>query len=366
MPQNYQEAFNWFRRAADQGNYLAQSRFSLMYRDGMGVPQDYTRAYLWANLAAQSNEPADEPGHYTPAQTAMEERDFIAKVKMSPTQLAEAQRLASNWNPEPITEPLPKPEQAPQVRSYQTRLFASRTEEWVAEGDRRTAIVWNDEKSMNVGYEMIAAGPGNADPDDLFRLTACMVLPGTRVMVGTPGEHSSYVTVIEGPSKACSGRVLNARLSDAAPVESENDQSLQSRQKMAQLELPYTADEFVEAFNSELASNLKLRKDFCHTLQNGTEECVYKDQLIMLSLISSSPGTKIKTAAIIAGVANDSTPSVLNATTSCVMFVKLISPELRENAINDLLSNMLKAAIQNKTNGKNGDVIEQIGGLITE
>jgi len=136
VPQDYKEAFNWFRRAADQGDYKGQSWLSLMYRDGNGVPQDKVRAYLWANLAAQSTEPADAPGQLTPGQIEAEERDKDIAQFMTPKQLAEARRLAADWKPEPVTEPLPRPEDIPNVRSYQTRLNSSPTEQWVTEGDR--------------------------------------------------------------------------------------------------------------------------------------------------------------------------------------------------------------------------------------
>ncbi len=58
-----------------------------MYSAGDGVPQDYVKAHLWFNLAAaQGNEDAREL------------RDLWAK-KMTPEQIAEAQRLAREWKP---------------------------------------------------------------------------------------------------------------------------------------------------------------------------------------------------------------------------------------------------------------------------
>jgi TPR repeat protein len=58
-----------------------------MYEWGYGVPQDYAQAHMWFNLAGASGD-AD----------AIKKRDTIAR-KMTPDQIAEAQRLAREWKP---------------------------------------------------------------------------------------------------------------------------------------------------------------------------------------------------------------------------------------------------------------------------
>jgi hypothetical protein len=94
------------------------------------------------------------------------------------------------------------------------------------------------------------------------------------------------------------------------------------------------------------------------------EECLFKGQNINLSLISKSSGYKIKSATIIVVLGKDSPEwAVSNATTSCVTFVRLISPELAQGARNDLLASMLNAANQNKKDGKSGDVIKRVGNI---
>ena len=52
VPQNYQEAVNWFRRAADQHYALAERNLGRMYEDGHGVPRDYGEAVKWYRRAA--------------------------------------------------------------------------------------------------------------------------------------------------------------------------------------------------------------------------------------------------------------------------------------------------------------------------
>ena len=86
VPQDYAEAVKWCRKAALQGYALAQLFLGHMYAEGLGVPQDYVLAHKWINLfAARGGEAGD---------TAY--RDFVAS-KMTPAQIAEAQRLAWEW-----------------------------------------------------------------------------------------------------------------------------------------------------------------------------------------------------------------------------------------------------------------------------
>ena len=85
VSQDYADAVQWYRRAADQGYDLAQHNIGVIYANGDGVPQDYVQAHMWWNLyAAQGNE------------GARDNRNRVA-AKMSDAQIAEAQRLAREW-----------------------------------------------------------------------------------------------------------------------------------------------------------------------------------------------------------------------------------------------------------------------------
>jgi TPR repeat protein len=44
VPQDYPEALNWFRKAAEQGLASAQGNLGYMYHNGKGVPQNYAEA----------------------------------------------------------------------------------------------------------------------------------------------------------------------------------------------------------------------------------------------------------------------------------------------------------------------------------
>ena len=96
VPQYYAEAMKWYRLAAEQGHAWAQFRLGMMYREGRGVPHDFVQAYMWLNLAA-SRFPASETKY---RDSAIQNRDRAAS-RLTPEQLAEAQRLAREWKPKP-------------------------------------------------------------------------------------------------------------------------------------------------------------------------------------------------------------------------------------------------------------------------
>ncbi len=119
VTQDSAKAVKWFRKAAEQGVALAQYTLGLAYEKGQGVDmddgwavrwyrkaaeqgyaqaqytlgnrhsaiQDYVQALMWFNLAAAKGE-----------ENARKRRDNVAK-KMTPAQIAEAQRLAREWRP---------------------------------------------------------------------------------------------------------------------------------------------------------------------------------------------------------------------------------------------------------------------------
>jgi TPR repeat protein len=64
-----------------------------MYSHGQGVPQDYVLAHMWLNLASASSQISNEL-----QEEGARVRDGIAR-KMTPQQIAEAQRMAREWKP---------------------------------------------------------------------------------------------------------------------------------------------------------------------------------------------------------------------------------------------------------------------------
>ena len=98
VPQDYAVAMSWYRKAAEQGYVDAQISLGIFYSMGEGVSRDYVIAHMWFSLAAGGDKKgAEARNKMTPAQA----RDIVAK-HMTPTQIAEAQKLAREWKPTSI------------------------------------------------------------------------------------------------------------------------------------------------------------------------------------------------------------------------------------------------------------------------
>ena len=94
VPEDHAAMVGWFRKAAEQGDAEGQFGLGSVYAGGRGVPQDYVLAHMWYNLAAAQYE------EFWTAEAA-KNREFVA-AKMTPAQIAEAQKLAREWKPKPI------------------------------------------------------------------------------------------------------------------------------------------------------------------------------------------------------------------------------------------------------------------------
>ena len=85
VAQDYKQAAAWYRKAAEQGDAKAQGRLGTMYFHGIGVAQDYKLAYVWSSVSAANG-----------GVEAATNRDHFAK-RLSPAVLAEAQALAGQY-----------------------------------------------------------------------------------------------------------------------------------------------------------------------------------------------------------------------------------------------------------------------------
>jgi uncharacterized protein len=93
VPRDYATGLSWLHRAAEQRYADAQFFLGMTYVGGVVVPQDYVTAHMWLDLAAASGR-----------QDAAKIRDTIA-ARMTPAQIAEAQKLAREWKPTPAPAP---------------------------------------------------------------------------------------------------------------------------------------------------------------------------------------------------------------------------------------------------------------------
>jgi hypothetical protein len=86
VPQDYAAARGWYEKAAAQGYAMAQYNLGTLYFYGQGVPQNDVKTYMLWSLAAVRfvGDLQKQAANY---------RDTVAS-RMSPEQIAEAQRLA--------------------------------------------------------------------------------------------------------------------------------------------------------------------------------------------------------------------------------------------------------------------------------
>lgn len=89
VPQNFDEAVEWYRKGADGDDPQAQRSMGEMYVKGIGISQNYLQAHMCLNLACSNGE-AEACGI----------RDRLA-TKMNPAQVLKAQDMASKWKPGP-------------------------------------------------------------------------------------------------------------------------------------------------------------------------------------------------------------------------------------------------------------------------
>ena len=114
VPQDDGKAAEWYCKAAEEGHAPAQYHLAGLYYAGRGVPQDFVQAYKWASLGgvralaerpmtlleATSLPPLNSRPTESTSREVPEEykqlREEIA-AKMTPEQIAEAQRLIDVW-----------------------------------------------------------------------------------------------------------------------------------------------------------------------------------------------------------------------------------------------------------------------------
>ena len=81
------QAAVWISKAAQQGDGYAQATLAALYQAGRGVPLDLIQAYKWYQLSQRSSR--------TDSSDQLRE---LASV-MSKGQIADAERMATEWRP---------------------------------------------------------------------------------------------------------------------------------------------------------------------------------------------------------------------------------------------------------------------------
>jgi len=94
VPKDDTEAAKRWQKAAERGYARAQYNLAVMYEKGQGVPQDYVLSHMWFNLAASRFHASEGRER----ELAVKSRNLVAS-RMTPAQIAEAERLAREWKP---------------------------------------------------------------------------------------------------------------------------------------------------------------------------------------------------------------------------------------------------------------------------
>jgi TPR repeat protein len=92
VEQDFVEAAKWYHLAAERGDVAAQANLGALYANGWGVAHDDILAHMWLNLAVSGAEGRKY------RRRLVRKRDSVAQ-RLTPEQIAEAQRLAQEWRP---------------------------------------------------------------------------------------------------------------------------------------------------------------------------------------------------------------------------------------------------------------------------
>jgi hypothetical protein len=84
VAQDFQQAAEWYRKAAEQGHAQAQFNLGELYRVGKGVAQDYIEAYKWFSIAGVGR-----------GYDGLEASKIVGQL-MTSNQIAEARRRTSS------------------------------------------------------------------------------------------------------------------------------------------------------------------------------------------------------------------------------------------------------------------------------
>lgn len=93
-PVNFEKAFNWYTRSANQGNADAMVGLAVMYGHGQGVPEDKFMAYRWLVIASNSGLSAEDAERIAGA------RDELGK-SLSQAEIDAALAAAREFTPKP-------------------------------------------------------------------------------------------------------------------------------------------------------------------------------------------------------------------------------------------------------------------------
>lgn len=160
------EAVKWYGKAAEQGKAEGMYNLGLIYSLGEGLPKDYVRAYKWLTICASGGNPQ-----------AISLRGTFEN-SMSQEEIAEAQRLVREWNPDLGISNAKNPRNSdePEAKtanpSYQqdapsnnTGILASTNEHAIIGKPSKCGLVEVDVKTIDYS-QLISCPLGNSNASD--------------------------------------------------------------------------------------------------------------------------------------------------------------------------------------------------------
>lgn len=113
LPQDYEAAFKWYRKAAEQGYVAAQYNLGILYDEGLGVAQSHEAGYFWLTLAAKASGKQDYA-----------ERRDKAGYTLSLAQTDALKKRAADWRPSVSKPAAPSPAEAAKPAAPAVKVMA--------------------------------------------------------------------------------------------------------------------------------------------------------------------------------------------------------------------------------------------------
>lgn len=217
IPVYYQQAVEWYEKAANKGNMYAQTSLGILYYLGLGVPKNYTKAAEWYKKAAEQR---DASAMYN-----------LAGCYMLGRGVKQNDELAAKYNQKAANMDMPE---------AQAELAGMYYRGWGVEQDYTMAVHWFKRAIAN-GYENAYYGLGCCYYDgrgveknrkEAFRLFElgekrgdrhCMMAVAECCIEGQ-GTTTDYVRARNILEDICGEHEENQKEARYATIEHENEQ----------------------------------------------------------------------------------------------------------------------------------------------
>jgi hypothetical protein len=193
VSENPAVAAKWLEAAAQSGQGEAQLAIGELYEAGKGVVQDYIRAHVWYNLAASVGTPE-----------AVAHRNSLS-LRMTPEQISEAQKLATQWHPGSAENRMQKILNATAIGLNETSAAPGQVSPSLSGADSTATVVSSKVVTESTGTT-VRRNPACNNPQGSFMRGFCAT-GGTEVRHNSI-SYAQVVAVIGDKSYTLEGRKL--------------------------------------------------------------------------------------------------------------------------------------------------------------